>query len=73
MKVSIKIPDNSLPVTYEEALQLYNEGKRVLAALSKGDWVYAAHAFSKEWDNLDKQSAEFKEYARHGKWYLITQ
>ena len=66
----VQLPENAVPVSFDEAMDKFKSGHKVLATLSEGDSVYAAHAFSKEWDNLER-NLEFREFERNGKWYLI--
>lgn len=68
--LSIQIPENAVPVSFDEAMDKFETGQKVLATLSEGDSVFAAHAFAKEWDNLER-NREFREFERKGKWYLI--
>lgn len=71
--MQIKIPNHAIPVSFEKAMQRYDQGKKILATLSDENGVYGAHAYSKDWTNLDKRTKEFKQYKEQGRWFLLSQ
>ena len=69
----IQLPNHAVPVSFETAMDRYDQGKKVLAILSDENGIYAAHAYSRDWTNLDRRTKEFREYAKQGQWFLLSQ
>ncbi|MBG9796915.1 hypothetical protein O0555_21730 [Brevibacillus laterosporus] len=69
----ITIPDHAIPVSFVKAIERYKQREKILVILSDENGIYAAQAYSKDWDNLDEQCCEFKQYKEQGKWFLLSQ
>ena len=72
-RASIVIPENRKRVTFQDAVAHYVEGYKVLVVLSDELGMYAAHAFHRDWGNLDLVSREGAKYSREGEWYVLEE